>query len=339
LIFAAFEPALLDAGAHRSDHPSKLARVLGHPGPTQPQGRLKRGQEGGLGDLLQQRLVQQIWALHSHDAAIRGASPEGVHRMRIAARRLRSALTTTKPLLRQEPDGVLDELRWLGQVLSPARDAQVIRGRLEAALEAQPRELVLGPARNRLRLELAREQREGLAMVRQALDSPRYFRLLDALDLLAADPPLARRAKAPARSVIGDLVKRDVKRLRRAVKAIAESDPEGRDQALHAARKKAKRLRYAAELAVPAGGRRAKKLVKRAKAVQQALGRYQDSVVARQRLHQLGVQSFLQGENGFTFGLLHGVERLRAEHAEQDFRKASDRLPCPRTAAAWVSKR
>lgn len=339
VIFASFEPALLDAGAHRSDHPSKLARVLIHPEAAAPQGGLKRGPKGSLGDLLQRRLVQQISALHAHDAAIRRGSPEGVHRMRIATRRLRSALTTTKPLFEAAPDELRKELRWLGQVLSAARDAQVIRERLEAALEAEPRELVLGPARKRLGLELAREHREGLAKATAALDSPRYFRLLDALDTMAADPPLARAAKAPARSVIGDLVKRDAKRLHRAVTTIAESDPEGRDEALHEARKKAKRLRYASELAVPAGGRRAKKLVKRVKAVQQALGRHQDSVVARQRLRQLGAQSFLQGENGFTFGLLHGVERLRAEHAEQDFRKASDRLPSPRTAAAWVSER
>lgn len=56
------------------------------------------------------------------------------------------------------------------------------------------------------------------------------------------------------------------------MRTVAESDPDGRDRAMHEARKKAKRLRYAAELATPAGGRRAKKLAKRAEAVQQALG-------------------------------------------------------------------
>lgn len=338
-VFASIEPALLDAGARRAEHRSKLARVVAHHRPDQPPQELKPGRKGGMGELLGKRLAQQISALHTHDAAVRGGSSEGVHRMRIAARRLRSALTTTKPLFKQAPDELREELRWLGQVLSPARDAQVIRGRLEAALEAEPRELVLGPALNRLRLELAREQSQGLANAKEALDSARYYRLLDALDTLAAGALLAPpAAHARARSVIGDLVKRDVKRLRRAVRAVAESDPDGRDQAMHEARKKAKRLRYAAELATPAGGRRAKKLAKRAEAVQQALGGHQDSVVARQRLRQLGAQSFLHGENGFTFGLLHGIERLHAEHAEQDFQKATARIPRPRTAAAWVAK-
>jgi CHAD domain-containing protein len=214
-----------------------------------------------------------------------------------------------------------------------------MRERLEAALAAEPGELVLGPARNRLRHELGEAQKQALVHAREALDSDRYFRLLDALDALAAEPPLGPKAPARARSVVGDLIRRDAKRLRRAVQSVPEGDAAGRDPALHEARKKAKRLRYAAELAKPAGGRRAKKLAKRAKAVQQALGRHQDSVVARQHLRRLGAQSFLHGENGFTFGLLHGVERLHAEHAEQDFEKAWAKMPRPRTAAAWASKR
>lgn len=338
-LFASIEPILLDAGARRANHASKLDRVvapqLRDRAPEEP----KRDRQGSLSALLRNRLVQQISALHEQDAAVRTGSPEGVHRMRIAARRLRSALTTAKPLFEEAPEDLRGELRWLGQVLSPARDAQVVRERLQAGLEAEPGELVLGPARSRLRIELGQEQKEALANAREALDSTRYYRLLDALDALGADLPLAPAAHAQARSVLGDLVRRDAKRLHRAVLAIAESDTDGRDLALHEARKKAKRLRYAAELAMPAGGRRAKKLAKRAKAVQQALGQHQDTVVARQRLRQLGAQSFLHGENGFTFGLLHGVERLRAEQAEQEFQNAWAQMPQPRTAAGWVSKR
>ncbi|NYG07288.1 CHAD domain-containing protein [Phycicoccus badiiscoriae] len=338
-VFRSIEPLLLGSGARPADHASKLDRILAtHAGDREPK-EPTCGPKGSLAALLRDRLVQQISALHEQDAAVRAGSPEGVHRLRIAARRLRSALTTAKPLFEQAPEDLLGELRWLGQVLSPARDTQVIRERLEAALSAEPRELVLGPARRRLRIELAHEHKDALARAREALGSTRYYRLLDALDALVADLPLAPAARAPARLVLGDLVRRDAMRLHRAARAVAESDAAGHDPALHEARKKAKRLRYAAELAVPAGGRRAKRLAKRAKAVQQALGQHQDTVVARQRLRQLGAQSFLRGENGFTFGLLHGVERLRAEHAELEFQSAWVRMPRPRTAAAWVSKR
>ena len=342
-VLASIEPYLLDAGARRSDHRSKLGRVAAHHGRDQrrtgPERGPRRGPKDGIGELLGKRLVQQISALHQQDAALRSGSPEGVHRMRIATRRLRSALTTAKPLFTEPPDGLREELRWLGRVLGPARDAQVIRERLEAALDAQPRDLVLGPVRRRLRAELLREQRQSLATAREALDSVRYYRLLDALDALSADLPMASAVHAQARFVMADLVKRDAKRLKRAVQAVADSDPGHHDHAMHEARKKAKRLRYAAELATPAGGRRAKRLARQAKAVQQALGHHQDTVVARQRLRQLGAQSFLHGENGFTFGLLHGLERGRAERAEVEFQRAWNHLPRPRTAAAWVSKK
>jgi CHAD domain-containing protein len=259
--------------------------------------------------------------------------------MRIAARRIRSALTTTRPLFEEAPEQLREELRWLGQVLSPARDAQVVRERLETALDAEPRELVLGPVRARLSRELNREYQQAIADVRAALDSERYFRLLDALDDLVADLAMLPTAGAPARPIMGDLVRRDAKRLHRAVQAVAESDADSHDSTLHEARKKAKRLRYAAELAAQAGGGRAEKLAERAKAVQEALGQHQDTVVARRRLRQLGAQAYLHGENGFTFGLLHGLERLRAEHAEQEFRDAWARMPRPRTAARWASAR
>ena len=62
---------------------------------------------------------------------------------------------------------------------------------------------------------------------------------------------------APAGEVLPRLLQRDAKRLRRAVKAIAGAETgQERDLALHEARKKAKRLRYAAESTVPVLGKR-----------------------------------------------------------------------------------
>lgn len=68
-----------------------------------------------MGQLVVWRVGQQIAALRRHDAEVREGAPEGIHRMRIAARRLRSALTTTKPLFTDPPDDLREELRWLGR--------------------------------------------------------------------------------------------------------------------------------------------------------------------------------------------------------------------------------
>ena len=59
------------------------------------------------------------------------------------------------------------------------------------------------------------------------------------------------------------------------------------------------------------------KLARRMKKLQQRLGVHQDSVVARQELRAMGIQSHLGGDNAFTYGLLFGCELRRAERVEE----------------------
>jgi CHAD domain-containing protein len=69
-------------------------------------------------------------------------------------------------------------------------------------------------------------------------------------------------------------------------------------------------------------GKPAGRLGKRMEKVQEALGEHQDSVVTRQVLRELGVAAHGAGENGFSFGLMHGVERARGEAAKRAYRPA-----------------
>jgi CHAD domain-containing protein len=80
-----------------------------------------------------------------------------------------------------------------------------------------------------------------------------------------------------------------------------------RDLQWHEARKASKRLRYAAEAAAPVLEKPANRLVKQVKVkqVQELLGDHQDAVVARPVLRDIGIAAHLEGENGFTYGLLH----------------------------------
>ncbi|WP_460436874.1 CYTH domain-containing protein, partial [Angustibacter speluncae] len=80
----ALERAVLAAGAGRSDQPSKLGRVLARPQPPDPP------DEGSAGALLHARLTGLVAELRRRDADVRAGRDEGVHRMRVAARRLRS---------------------------------------------------------------------------------------------------------------------------------------------------------------------------------------------------------------------------------------------------------
>ena len=329
-LFVEVEGVLERSGALPAVASSKLARVLGDMG-TAPMGRRSTAavEPGEAAHLLLKLLGEQRDELLRQDAGVRAEEPEGVHKLRIAARRMRSALTTYRKMLDPEVANALrEELRWLGQALAGARDAQVLREHLDGVLAAEEPELVLGPVARRVDDALQAAHIDGLEEAGRALDSERYFRLLDALDAFVADPPLTPKAHTAARKLVPRLLARDFQRLRTAVRDVERADDShARDIALHEARKKAKRLRYAAESAIPAFGSRAKRYAAKVKKIQQALGVHQDTVVARQVLRTYGIQAHLSGENGFSFGRLHALEQWRADRSEQEFRAAWDALP------------
>ena len=319
------EEHLVAAGASPATSASKLSRTLGDVVPdARAQPSAKELRKGTAGQLLLAHLAEHMARLHAQDAAVRTGEAEGVHQLRIAARRLRSALATCRPLLdREATDPVRDELRWLGEVFAPARDAQVLREHLRDELVEQPADLVVGAVASRIDDQLSAAFQTGRERALESLDSARYLHLLDALDELVESPPFTQEADAPGKMAVPHLLARDVKRLRREVRAIdSAEDSTARDIAFHEARKKAKRLRYAAEMASPVLGKRARSLTKAAKKIQTTLGEHQDSVVARQRLRELAMQAHLAGENAFTYGRLHALEQARAERVEADFADA-----------------
>ena len=78
--------------------------------------------------------------------------PGGVHKMRVATRRLRNALATHRPLLdRDVTEPVRDELKWLAGALGDARDAEVLQARLVGELDELARPAVRGPVRSRIK--------------------------------------------------------------------------------------------------------------------------------------------------------------------------------------------
>src|SRR6516164_10338361 len=68
--------------------------------------------------------------------ALAGVS-EGVHQMRVAVRRLRSAVATVKQMLpREQYEWVRQELRWLANILAAARNWDVLSSRLLAPVRS-----------------------------------------------------------------------------------------------------------------------------------------------------------------------------------------------------------
>ena len=311
---------LTGAGAVRSAVPFTLARVLGPRLRTQDRPSAKRLRKGTAGDVWSAYVARQVVLLKRADLQFRAADPTGSHRMRVAARRLRSCLATYRDVL--EPgaaDRLCTELKWLGQVLSGARDAQVLTDRITELVEQQPPGLVRGPVLERLATETGTKLRRGRTAAVGELDGARYFRLLDDLDGLLAHPPYSPSARQLAEGLARALVE-DLERVRKRRRRVAAAgSPTERDLALHDVRKSAKRLRYAAEVVRPTLGREARRLSRRAKAVQQVLGEHQDSVVCRAALADIGHRAHLDGECTFTWGRLHALEDARARSLERAY--------------------
>ena len=320
------ETELLGAGAGTGVS-SKLARAVAEESPRAVRSRvadLSRG--SSVRDVVAATLAEHLAVLEEHDAGLRG---ETVHRLRIAARRLRSVLTTYGPMF--EPgavDALRDELRWLGGELSDARDSEVMRRHLDTLITDEPPATVHTALRQRIDDDLDRAHRRAHAAAVDAVASERFRRLVRALDAVVTAPALRPRASKRARTALPALLERDARRLRRArQEARRTRGATNRDEALHEVRKKAKRLRYAAESATPVLGQRAKRLAKRARKVQDTLGARQDTVASRAWLEELASRA--EGDTAVAFGAgrLHAREEHRADRAERDYDRAWARLP------------
>ncbi|MBZ3900731.1 CYTH and CHAD domain-containing protein [Streptomyces griseiscabiei] len=341
------DPAFLDkvekklrkAGVRPSDSPSKLARALQETAPKKGRKKDKnkdknkektdRTKAGAVapvepvtpGDHVLVYVCAQRDAIVELDPAVRRDVFDSVHSMRVATRRLRSTFKSFgKVLDRAVTDPIGDELKWLAGELGVDRDQEVLTERLTEALDALPETLVTGPVHARLRA-WSRKDGGGSGPRRElieALDGQRYLELLESLDAVIADPPLLEAAGGDPEKVITKAVRKDFAKVATLVEeALAQPSGADRDLAMHEARKKTKRTRYAAEAAHPLLGKPAKALVKDMKSLQTLLGDHQDSVMAREALRDLAHQAHAApGESAFTYGLLYGREERRAELAE-----------------------
>ncbi|MEJ2871031.1 CYTH and CHAD domain-containing protein [Actinomycetospora sp. OC33-EN08] len=315
------EARLAAHGVRRSASASKVGRVLAARAGADP----AAPEPDTAAAVVLRYLADHARTLRAWDPLVRLDREDSVHQMRVAARRLRSALQGFgRVLARDRTRALTDELRWFAGELAPARDTEVMHARLHELLGEMPRTLVLGPVEADVARVFARRAATAREQALAALDSARYRTLLDALDALLAEPPTTERAQRAARAVLPREVDRAHRKLAAAM-AGADGAAVGheRDEALHEARKKAKRLRYASEVAQPVLRKPARRLRKRMKAVQELLGDHQDTVVTRATLLELAASG--EVGQGFSLGVLHAAEAARAADAE-------DRLP-----ALWAA--
>jgi CHAD domain-containing protein len=285
--------ALRRAGAHRSDGRPKLMRVLDLADAGEP-----ASDEPAL-EHVRALLLAQLHAIEGHDPGVRlGDDAEDVHRMRVATRRTRALIRATKPLLGDHLSELGTELKWLASLLGDVRDLDVLLAHIRAEVAKLDVDRAAG---NLVVTALEAERDDRRRELLEALDSERYLQLLgrfaQAVDSL---PPL------DAPEGLDPLAARPAKKLERATKRLPD---EPSDAQLHDLRKRAKKARYAAELAAVAGRKPVARYVDALKDLQDVVGEHQDAVVAEERLRALAAPV-----SALAVGRL--VERERARRAQ-----------------------
>jgi CHAD domain-containing protein len=271
-----------------------------------------------------------------------GGSPEPVHQMRVAVRRLRSALAIFRRATAPDAGALFrtlgQDLKTLAAELGAARDWDVfLQGAgadIAAAFAADKRVAALLAAADRKR-------RAAYAKLAAHMTSPAWRDLALRLALLPASQPWAPPAggpperdefgelkpqddhasllAAPAASYAAQALHRSRKRMAAAGEDLAALSPD----AMHDARKAAKQLRYACEFFAPLfPPKPTRRFLARLEAVQESLGAVNDSHVAAALMAQLSPGA----EGKFATGLVQGYVAATSAPAARRAGKAWNKL-------------
>lgn len=179
------------------------------------------------------------------DMVLHGEDVEGVHQMRVALRRLRSAFAVFREVVGKEScSGILKDLCWITDVLGAARDLDVfITQTLPPMLEPLHRH----PGLLQLHDKADAARRLAYAEARAALASQRYHRLLLTLGAWLENERWRETDPAADGRTVFDIAQvtlaKRYKQLRQHGRRLMHMHPEER----HATRIAGKKLRYAAE--------------------------------------------------------------------------------------------
>ncbi len=316
------ERQLRDVGASDHDGRPKFFRALSLPTPTSA--APPKPDESVVAHL-KWALTQHVNWLIAHDPGTRlGTERESLHSMRVATRRLRAVLRTARPILLPAWEAALQqELKWLSDVLGPARDLDVQIAYFEQ--EA----IGLGAGDRKLLGQFLAHLREQRGVVHtfllSELTSARYVELVRRLQQ-AAQAPSTIESPLTAHQ----LAKQEFKKLRKAIHRIGHAPS---DVQVHTVRIKAKRARYAAELARWAVGKPAVRFMKAARALQDLLGVHQDAMQAERHVRQF-LKYSTSVRAGFVAGRMVERQRQRREQIRNEMNPLVKKL-LKRGKKAW----
>jgi CHAD domain-containing protein len=222
--------------------------------------------------------VRRLWAdfMAREPGALRGEDPEQLHRMRVAHRRLRTAIGSFAEVLPVDLTAADSELQWIGDELGDVRDLDV---QLEAmrttatGLEASPESIEALLAAVNVQREHARKR------MLEALVSKRFEALV--LRIARSLREHVTAGNAGGALTIGELAPVMLEeRFRRFRKAARHLTPKSPPIDYHNARRKARRLRFATEFVEEIYGEPAEELIDAVTDLQDLFGDHQDCYAA-----------------------------------------------------------
>jgi CHAD domain-containing protein len=245
--------------------------------------------------------------------------PEAVHQLRVAARRLRSALATFRPVVedsRYQP--VKDELRWLAKAFDNARNLDVFADEVLAPAQT----MTAPPAGLGALVEAVEAARAGARKDACETAASERFRtlMIDATAWVETGEWLSGVAvQQPARAFATQTLDRRLKKLLKRGRKLETRD----DAARHQVRIEAKKLRYAAEgFASLYPDKKVDRFVGRLKRLQDDLGALNDIATAEPLIASLDLNT----EAAFAAGELEGLKLADKAKLVGHAAKALDRL-------------
>jgi triphosphatase len=273
-------------------------RLAGRPTPTRPLGAPTLDADRSVSDAFAAIVAHLSGVMLHHARLADGAhGPEPVHQMRVALRRLRSAISLFRRVVDcPAVDVAVDGLRRTGRMLGPARDWEVFALGAGAQLGAI---FTDDKAVQDLLAAARRKQNAGYAALRDYLSGPEWRQLGIALAALAAERPWEAAQESDDDAAAQErreqhnmkLIDFAGRALARRYRALTEqgADLSGLDvEALHAIRLQCKRMRYACEFFAPLyPGRLTRRFLRRLSRLQERLGELNDGAVASALMDQL----------------------------------------------------
>jgi CHAD domain-containing protein len=274
---------MVEPRAHRTVAPPELSA-------TAPQSAPEGAAGAAAGDAFvvfaHATLERELAALlAARPPAARAPTPDEIHELRVAARRLRVALRLFRRMLpSQHVTRLRADLRWLASSLGDVRDLDVYTDNFKSYCAALP------PKQRReldgYQLYLRRERAEARQRAKAAFAAPRTAALFDAAAAFAAQGPSAGAVRRWQSLTVADAIRQSVTRSTARVRRLGNRiGARASATELHELRIKTKRLRYELEFFghVYPG---LQQIAGSFKALQDLLGTHQDACTATARLRR-----------------------------------------------------